>query len=114
MSPVESPSCADPNLDLVRARMRATESHGLGVFTFPWRRVTDTHEELPLPIFDPKVEAWRRGLRKSRIGSDRTDGWQKGRLTLEMAVGPLELPSDFQATIHAPNPSRLSLRHYLE
>ncbi|PKI49918.1 hypothetical protein CRG98_029702 [Punica granatum] len=41
----------------VGAHMRATESRGLGVSTFPRGRVTDTCEkESPLPVYDPKVE----------------------------------------------------------
>ncbi|PKI70947.1 hypothetical protein CRG98_008680 [Punica granatum] len=33
------------------------QSHGLGVFTFPWGRVTDTREnESPLTVYNLKVE----------------------------------------------------------
>ncbi|PKI74531.1 hypothetical protein CRG98_005073 [Punica granatum] len=53
---VESPSCVDPNFNLVGVRMRALW-RGLGVSTFPWGRVMDTREtESSLPIYDPKVE----------------------------------------------------------
>ncbi|PKI46267.1 hypothetical protein CRG98_033337 [Punica granatum] len=41
---------------LVGARMRAP-SHDLGVSTFPWGRVMDKRKkELPLPVYDPKVD----------------------------------------------------------
>ncbi|PKI65429.1 hypothetical protein CRG98_014168 [Punica granatum] len=54
--------------------MRAL-SHGLGVSKFPWRRVTDTREkDSPLPVYNPRVEGWRRGLKKPRVGSNRTNG----------------------------------------
>ncbi|PKI41479.1 hypothetical protein CRG98_038126 [Punica granatum] len=40
---------------LVGTRMRTFGSRGLGVSTFPWRRVTDTREkELPLIILRPE------------------------------------------------------------
>ncbi|PKI68019.1 hypothetical protein CRG98_011615 [Punica granatum] len=39
-----------------RGRIHAL-SHVLGASTFPWGRVTDTHEnESPLTVYDPKVE----------------------------------------------------------
>ncbi|PKI52155.1 hypothetical protein CRG98_027451 [Punica granatum] len=55
----------EPEFNLVGARMRA-RSHGLGVSTFPWGRVTDTREKKsPLPIYDPKIEGWNSEFRVS-------------------------------------------------
>ncbi|PKI48383.1 hypothetical protein CRG98_031236 [Punica granatum] len=51
---VYGPECA-----LVGARMRATESCGLGRVHLPGGCMTDTREkESPLPVYDPKVEGW--------------------------------------------------------
>ncbi|PKI66999.1 hypothetical protein CRG98_012607 [Punica granatum] len=56
MSLVESPSCMDPNVVLVGARMRAFGSRGLGVSTCPGCLMDMREKELPLPVYDPKVE----------------------------------------------------------
>ncbi|PKI49540.1 hypothetical protein CRG98_030077 [Punica granatum] len=55
--------------------------------------VTDTREnESPRTILRPEGRGPQRELKESGVEFNQIDGLQKSRLTLETAVGPIELP----------------------